>query len=168
MERFFADNCNVPLVNYHGQNRLLPALNFTCNTTISSIHLGVRQVFGDGIPEIQIWRPLEHPGTFTQIHRILLVGTTTAEDPGVYELFIVNGSLPVEEGDIVSVYETMNSPLELYNKKNANLFPPSIHIDYGNTSILQSDGDWPLLSIETGNEYCTSQASEDPYISKLT
>ena len=150
VERFFADNCNVPLVNYHGQNRLLPSLNFTCSTTITSIHLGVRRVFGDGIPEIQIWRPLEHPGMFTQIHHILLAEMTIVEDPGVYELLIVNDSLPVEEGDIVSVYETVNSPLELYNEKNANIFPPSIHI--GNTSTPQSDGDWPLLSIETGNE----------------
>ena len=88
----------------------------------------------------------------------------------MYE-FIITDPLPVQEGDVVSVYETTDSPLELYNEKNANIFPPSIPIDDGNTSILQPDGDWPLLSIETGimsdlwsvwqlKVYCVSYVSE--------
>jgi len=35
-------NPNVNLVNYRGYHRLLPALNFTCNTTITSISVGAR------------------------------------------------------------------------------------------------------------------------------
>ena len=76
---------------------------------------------------------------------------TTAEDPGVYE-FTVTGSVPVQEGDVVSVYETMSSSLELYNERDAGIYPLSIPIDEGNGNVLPQDDDWPLLSIETGNE----------------
>jgi len=151
VERFFADNPNVNLVNYRGHHRLLPALNFTCNTTITSISVGARRVFGGGTPEIQIWRPQGHSGRFSQVHHIPLANITTTEEPGVYEL-IVNGSVPVQGGDAVSVYETMNSSLELYNERDAGIYPLSTHIDGGNGNILPPDDDWPLLSIETGNE----------------
>ena len=152
MERFFADNPNVNLVNHRGCHRLLPALNFTCNTTITSISVGARRVFGGGTPEIQIWRsqtPQGRPGRFLQVHRIRLANMIAAEDPGVYE-FIVTGSVAVQEGDVVSVYETMSSSLELYNERDAGIYPLSTHIDEVNT--LPPDDDWPLLSIETGNE----------------
>ena len=152
MERFFADNPNVNLVNYDGYHRLLPSLNFTCNTTITSISVGARRVFGGNTPEIQIWTTQEgRPGRFLQVHRIPLAGMTTAEDPGVYE-FIVTDSLPVREGDVVSVYETMRSSLELYNERDTGIYPLSIQIDEGNDNVLPQDDDWPLLSIETGNE----------------
>ena len=148
MKRFFADNPNVNLVNYRGHHRLLPALNFTCNTTITSISVGARRAFGGGTPEIQIWRT---PGQFSRVHRIHLAEMTTAEDPGVYE-FTVTGSVAVLEGDVVSVYETMSSSLELYNERNAGIYPLSIPIDERNGNVLPQDDDWPLLSIETGNE----------------
>ena len=150
VKRFFADNPNVNLVNYRGHHRLLPALNFTCNTTITSISVGARRVFGGGTPEIQIWAPQGHPGRFLQVHHIRLANMITAEDPGVYE-FTVTGSVAVQEKDVVSVYETMSSSLELYNERDAGIYPLSIPIDEGNT--LPPDDDWPLLSIETGNEH---------------
>ena len=150
MERFFTDNPNVNLVNHRGRHRLLPALNFTCNTTITSISVGARRVFGGNTPEIRIWTPQEgRPGRFLQVHRIRLANMITAEDPGVYE-FTVTGSVAVQEGDVVSVNETMSSSLELYNERDAGIYPLSTHIDEVNT--LPPDDDWPLLSIETGNE----------------
>ena len=149
VKRFFADNPNVNLVNYRGRHRLLPALNFTCSTTITSISVGARRASGAGTPQIQIWRTQE--GQFSRVHRIHLAEMTTAEDPGVYE-FTVTGSVAVQEGDVVSVYETMSSSLELYNERDAGIYPLSTHIDEGNGNFLLQDDDWPLLSIETGNE----------------
>jgi len=142
VERFFADNTIVNLVNYHGRHRLLPALNFTCNTTITSISVGARRVFGGGTPEIRIWRPVkEWPGAFFQVHYIPLANITTAEEPGVYE-FIVTGSVAVQEKDAVSVYEAMTSSLELYNERDAGIYPLSIPID--GVNILPPDDDQPL------------------------
>ena len=150
MERFFADNTNVNLVNYRGHHRILPALNFTCNTTITSISVGARRVFGGGTPEIQIWRPQEgHSGKFFQVHHTPLANITITEEPGVYEL-VVNGSVTVEEGDVVSVYETFTSSLKLYNERDADIYPLSIPID--EVSTLPPDDDWPLLSIKAGSE----------------
>ena len=152
VERFFAGNPNVDLVNYRGHHRLLPALSFTCNTTITSISVGARRVFGSETPEIQIWRPQEDQENFFVVHRILLAEMTTPEEPGVYE-FIVRDHVPVQERDIVSVYETMSSSLELYNERDAGIQPLSIPIDEDNGNVPPLDDDWPLLSIQTGNEH---------------
>ena len=109
-------------------------------------------MFGGGIPEIQIWTPQERrPGRFSQVHLIRLAGMTTTEEPGVYE-FTVTGSVAVQEGDIVSVYETVSSSLEMYNERDAGIYPLSIPTDEGSGNVLPQDDDWPLLSIETGNK----------------
>ena len=151
VERFSADNPNIDVVNYRGYHRLLPALHFTCNTTITSISVGAKRVFGGGTPEIQIWRPQEGQENFFLIRRIHLAEMTTTEDPGVYK-FIVTASVAVQERDIVSVYEVMSSSLELYNERDVGIYPLSIPIDEGNDDIPPPDDDWPLLSIETSNE----------------
>ena len=153
VERFFANNPNVVLVNYRGLQRLSPALNFTCNTTITSISVGARRVFGGGTPEIEILRPQEErPSRFSTIHRIRLAEMTTPEEPGVYG-FIVRGPVLVQERDIVSVYETLDSSLELYNERDAGIYPLSIPIDEGIGDVLPPDDDWPLLSSFVSSGY---------------
>ena len=150
VERFFAGNPNVDLVNYRGHHRLLPALNFTCNTTITSISVGAKRVFGGGTPEIQIWRPQAE--NFFMVHRIPLAVMTTPEEPGVY-VFVVRDPIPVRERDIVSLNQTiaMSSSLELYNERDAGIYPLSIPLGGETGIMLPPDDDWPLLSIETGN-----------------
>ena len=119
-------------------------------------------MLGGNTSEIQIWTLQEgRTGRFSLVHRILLVDMTTAEDPGVYE-FIVTGSVPVQEGDVVSVYENMSSSLELYNERDAGIYRLSIPIDEGNGNTLPPDDDWPLLSIKTGNNTsCSVDMSRD-------
>lgn len=153
MESYFNSNPNVHLDNYQGVLRLMPALNFTCNTAITSIRIGAQKVAGYDTPRIQIWR-LDGNALVNTVHLSDVVAT---EHPGVYE-HTLNEPISVQERDVVSVYEPRFSVLKLYNEVNAGIYPSNLFIDGTLSQPLPGDRDHPLLNIETSMissiQYC--------------
>lgn len=144
MESYFNSNPNVHLENYQGVLRLMPALNFTCNTNITSIRVGGRRQFGYGTPTVQIRRQ----DATVLVNTVRLRNVTTTEHPGVYEK-ILTEPIAVQARDIVSVYEPLNAALKLYNEVDAGIYPHNVFIDSILPQPLTGHNDYPLLTIET-------------------
>ena len=145
VESYFNTNPNVHLENYQGVLRLMPALNFTCNTNITSILVGAKKVLGFGRPRVQIWRQ----GGTVLVNTVRLRTVAATEHPSVYERTL-SEPIAVQEKDVVAVYEPLNSALKLYNEVNAGIYPSNVFFfDSIPPQPLPENDDHPLLTIKT-------------------
>ena len=146
LETFYNYNPNIVLLkNIPGFNRYLPALRFTCNTTITHVSIAATRASGvtSGAIELEVQRVVQ------RVHRILLQQATPSDNPGVYELAL-SQPLPVQVNDVVSIFESLSSPLNLYNM-DGGMSMKSIYISLTGSFSVPGDDDQPLMSIETGN-----------------
>ena len=147
LETFYNYNRNIVLLkNIPGFYRYLPALRFTCNTTITRVSFATTRPSGNtsGAIELEVQRVM------LRVHRVPLQYATPSDNPGVYEL-APSYPLPVQVNDVVSIFESLSSPLNLYNM-DRGMSMKSIYIHRtGSFSLPPGDDDQPLMSIETGN-----------------
>ncbi len=104
------------------QQRIIPALSFTCNGSVSKwIFAGKTISNRNGSLQLQIWRkqstgngdPTAAPssGVYERINSVD-VNITTEGDSGVYS--VVTGSSNFSIGDVLGIFEPDNSQTELY------------------------------------------------------
>ena len=147
LAQFVRENTDVRLVNHPGRNRLMPALNFTCNTHITEIKVGGKPIFGASWPEVQIWEELD--GVYSRNHVLTITDAVPTSSPGVHE-YILPSPLPISVNNVISLYEPTDTMLEVYSEENSDMFPPSVYVLGPEDDEEYSDDDRPLLYIETG------------------
>ena len=146
MKTFYDYNPNVVLLkNIPGFLRLLPALHFTCNTTITRVSFAATRASGvtSGAVELEVQRVL------IRVHQVSLQEATPSDNPGVYDLALTRPR-SVQVNDVVSIFESSTSPLNLYNM-DGGMSIKSIYFPTSSLSVPPGDDDQPLMSIETGN-----------------
>lgn len=145
-----------------GFNRVMTALNFTCSTNITRITVGAKRVLGVSWPLIDIWGS-QPPRTdaYARISGITLTNASATPSPGVYE-YILPETFPVNSNNIISLYEPIDSLLDVYSEKDSGMHPPSVYLHGLNGEVDQeqlSDDDRPLLSIDTSQYVVPTIAS---------
>ena len=152
LKQFFRTNSNTRLVNYPGHDRVFPALNFTCDTSITAIKLGARVVFGNSWPQVEIWR-YSTSDVVSRTDTIVISNSSVTTSPGVYE-YTLPSPLPITTNDVIALYEPTESRLDVFSEMNSGMFPHSVYIlgpGEGGSDEVFSDADRPLLHIDTGN-----------------
>ena len=156
LEQFFRTNTNTRLVNLPGHKRVFPALNFTCDTSITGIKLGGISVFGSSWPLVETWR--DRNNVFSRIEIIIISHPNITTSPGVHE-YILPSPLPISANDAVALYEPSDGKLEVYSERDSGMFPHSLYVlGPGEGDEVFSDDYRPLLAIDTGIilwNYCT-------------
>ena len=150
METFYDYNPNVVLLkNIPGFLRYLPALHFTCNTTITHVSFAATRALGitSGAVELEVRRMV------IRVHQVSLQEATPSDNPGVYDLALTR-PLSVQVNDLVSIFESSTSPLNLYNM-DGGMSIKSVYFPTSSLSVPPGDDDQPLMSIETGNTLFT-------------
>ena len=146
LETFYNYNPNIVLLkNIPGYNRYLPALRFTCNTTITRVSFAATRASGvtSGTIGLEIQRVV-------RVHHVPLQHATPSDNPGVYELAL-SQPLPVQVNDVVSIFESRNPPLNLYNMDGGMSMKSTYIPQRVDQDVPPCDDDQPLMSIETGN-----------------
>ena len=103
MKTFYDDNPNVVLLkNIPGFLRLLPALHFTCNTTITRVSFAATRASGvtSGAVELEVQRG---QSAVIRVHRVSLQEATPSDNPGVYDLALTRPR-SVQVNDVVSIF----------------------------------------------------------------
>ena len=151
--RFLRTAPTNQLINHRGFDRLMPALNFTCNTHITKVTFGARPRIGTSLPHLEIWETLaQRSDAYSLIDGLRIVEITTTPNPGVYEYTLPN-PLQISANNVISLYEPSDSMLEVYSEENSGMFPASVYVlspGVGGVNPAFSDDDRPLLYIETG------------------
>ena len=99
--------------------RVVPDWNFTCNSTITSLLLGVDIITGETeYPEVQTWR--RNGDQFTRIDtRMIMLSPGNFSASGVFQ-YHLNPPIPVVAGDMIGVYQPddHSSVVRIYYKTN--------------------------------------------------
>ena len=138
--------------------RVVPDWNFTCNSTITSLLLGVDIITGETkYPEVQTWR--RNGNQFTRIDsRMIILSPGTFSASGVFQ-YHLTPPIPVVAGDMIGVYQPKDgdSVVRIYYKTSDPDAPDAYRInnqDQSPTTLSAStpvrDEEYILLSAVTG------------------
>ena len=138
--------------------RVVPDWNFTCNSTITSLLLGVDIITGETeYPEVQTWR--KNGNQFTRIDsRTIILSLGNFSASGVFQYHLTT-PIPVVAGDMIGVYQPRNdrSVIRIYYKTNDPDAPDAFRVNNENqspttfsASTLYTAQDYVLLSAITG------------------
>ena len=138
------------------QQRIIPAVNFTCQGTVTKWIVAAKWNGKSDMAELQIWRKLGAEGTYTKSQATTITASVES-NTGIYE-FDVSGSNPLvtfQEGDILGIFTPKDSRLRPYFSERYG--PPNYYIDTGMGStagttfqINEEDVqyDVPLVTVE--------------------
>ena len=131
--------------------RVVPNWIFTCNSTITSILLGVDIITGETeYPEVQTWR--RNGNQFTRIDsRMIILSPGNFSASGVFQYHLTT-PLPVVAGDMIGVYQPREdrSVVRIYYKTS----DPDAPASYTITNQGQSPTTFPTsTSLDTAPEY---------------
>ena len=131
--------------------RVVPNWIFTCNSTITSILLGVDIITGETeYPEVQTWR--RNGNQFTRIDsRMIILSPGNFSASGVFQYHLTT-PLPVVAGDMIGVYQPREdrSVVRIYYKTS----DPDAPASYTITNQGQSPTTFPAsTSLDTAPEY---------------
>ena len=153
VERFLHTAPSNQLINHRGVDRLMPALNFTCDTHITKVVFGAKRRVGASLPQIKIWATsAQRSDAYSLIDGLKIVEVTNTPHPGVYE-YTLPEPLPISANNVISLYEPSDSMLEVYSEENSGMFPANVYVlvpGEEEVNPAHSDDDRPLLYIETG------------------
>ena len=156
------------LIANENQIRIIPALSFTCNGTITRAHFAAESVDSPLVPtsnaELQIWYSTPtFPWVYNRRGKASLKGAVTTSNINVYEKSF-SQPLRFVAGDVLGMYLPAReySPLKVYfasdiqtsrgvpsyNVRQSNLFT-FFNTNYPATEM---DHDIPLLDIDIGKQ----------------
>ena len=150
-------NNNVKSMDLDRELRVVPDWNFTCNSTITSLLLGVDIITGETNPEVQTWR--KNGNQFTRIDsRMIILSPGNFSASGVFQ-YQLTTPLPVVAGDMIGVYQPVarSSVVRLYYKTSDPDAPDAYRVNNQGqspttffASTLYMAQDYILLSAITG------------------
>ena len=138
--------------------RVVPDWNFTCNSTITSLLLGVDIITGETeYPEVQTWR--RNGNQFTRIDsKMIMLSPGNFSASGVFQ-YQLTTPIPVVAGDMIGVYQPKDddSVVRIYYKTSDPDAPDAFRVNNENQSpttfsagTLYTAQDYVLLSAITG------------------
>ena len=136
--------------------RVVPDWNFTCNSTITSLLLGVDIITGKTeYPEVQTWR--RNGNQFTRIDsRMIVLSPGNFSASGVFQYHLTT-PIPVVVGDMIGVYQPRKgrSVVRIYYKTSDHGAPDAYRVNNSPAMFSASTSDttnheYILLSAITG------------------
>ena len=139
--------------------RVFPAINFTCNGTITEWAVLARQydVTGTPIfPELQVWRSTENDGEYTRVAgTTLTVSVTDARD----DIYVHTPAEPMEfqAGDVLGIFQPSfsTSPIRVVYQRSSG--PESLTVSANNAVVPPETfnstvtfTDYPLVAVTAG------------------
>ena len=138
---------------------VIPAINFTCNGSVTRWVAGARWKGNSGaFTELQIWR---HGVSLNQFFKVSS-SVITSDHQKSSELYQLEISLPFQEGDVLGYFQPTSNitPLDLYLEDSVrittfntylasdDLTPPSEFL----INAAYEDTKYPLIAVTTGTE----------------
>ena len=137
------------------EQRIIPAINFTCQGTVTKWIVAAKWNKKSNLAELQIWRKAGAEGTYTK-SQATTITASEENNTGIYE-FDVSG-VTFQEGDILGVFTPKDSRLRPYFSELYG--PPNYYMDTGMDSTATAIGttfqisgsaiqhDIPLVTVE--------------------
>ena len=151
-------NNNVESMDLDRELRVVPDWNFTCNSTITSLLLGVDIITGETeYPEVQTWR--KNGNQFTRIDsRTIILSLGNFSASGVFQYHLTT-PIPVVAGDMIGVYQPNDgsSVVRIYYKTSDPDAPDAYRVNNQDqspttfsASLNMTQKEYILLSAITG------------------
>ena len=137
------------------QQRIIPAVNFTCQGTVTKWIVAAKWNGKSDLAELQIWRKLGAEGLYIKFQGTTITASEES-NTGIYE-FDVSG-VTFQEGDILGIFTPKDSRLRPYFSELYG--PPNYYMDTGMDSTATVIGttfqineedvqyDVPLVAVE--------------------
>ena len=146
-------SANTNVVGVKANQRLFPEITFTCNGFIAEWIVGAKlqtNISSGQLPELQIWRSMDGGDKYQKVGFNLLTSNTRRVNNllNVYE-YASNPPLKFQKGDILGVYQPVDSEIELSYQINDG--PINYELDYtdaANIVPLSMQYDYPLVTVE--------------------
>ena len=145
-------SANINDVGVKANQRLFPEITFTCNGFIAEWIVGAKlqtNISSGQLPELQIWRSMDG-ANYQKVGFNLLTSNSHRVNYllNVYE-YAPNPPLKFQKGDILGVYQPVDSKIELSYQINDG--PINYELDYtdaANIVPLSMQYDYPLVTVK--------------------